>query len=174
MNHSEIKVGVYILWKNICLCFVDFNNPDSIVSIIVVEILNQDDVTYTTYNLSYDYDDLETACVNVEDLEEVIQCKGRFTGSVVDTYSCHFSPDSTLLCNYEVGDYVEKNECIFSKDAEEYYSDNSGVVSKINVGGGAQNYTSNVKFGADMVANLEEFAKTLVQNAGNVVEENLK
>ena len=101
-----------------------------------MEILNQDDVTYTTYNLSYDYDDLETACVNVEDLEEVIQCKGRFTGSVVDTYSCHFSPDSTLLCNYEVGDYVEKNECIFSKDAEEYYSDNSGVVSKINVGEG--------------------------------------
>lgn len=119
------KGFVYVLLTSIILI--------PIVSIIVVEILNQNNTTYTSYDLSYNYDDLETASINIEDIEETIVCKGRFKGDVIDSYTCSFSEYSPLFCNVETGNYIEKKECIFSVNGEDYCSDNSGVVSEVKI-----------------------------------------
>lgn len=116
---------VYILLTTIILI--------PIVSIIVVEILNQNTSTYTSYDLSYDYNDLETAGISIEDIEEIIRCKGVFKGDRIENCDCSISEYSLLTCNVEVGDYVEKNDCIFSVNGEEYCAQNSGVISKINI-----------------------------------------
>lgn len=119
------KGFVYVLLTSIILI--------PIVSIIVVEILNQNTSTYTSYNLSYDYNDLVTTVISIEDIEETIRCKGVFRGDRIENCACSISAYSSLTCNVEVGDYVEKNDCIFSVNGEDYCTKNSGVISKINI-----------------------------------------
>jgi hypothetical protein len=106
-----------------------------IVSIIVIAIINQPINSYMEYDVQYDYSAVQTQEVQIKDIEEVINCKGKLTNSEIYYKTIKYKYSDTVIMTADVGDYVNADNTLVIKNGDKIFSGFEGKIIGITDSG---------------------------------------
>ena len=100
-----------------------------IVAIIVVSIVNQPNMTYTVYEASTDFSDLEFEKVRVGSIEEEIEAIGIFESNNISQIECTIPEGNSILLFVEEGDYLEPDTVLFAINDKKHMLKDYGMTA---------------------------------------------